>query len=285
MKHFFLTLILLFAFPLIRFSALAKSITWHNTVFSQGGYAIGQVTPGSQVTFLGHELDITSDGHFIIGFGRDMPSSANLRVVSQGKTVTYPITIQARQYKIERIDGLPNNKVNPRSQEDLARIRRDTRQVVAARAKRFKRNDFLKPFTWPANGRISGVYGSQRVLNGDPKRPHYGIDIAAITGTKVVSPNDGIVSLVHEDMFFSGGTLIIDHGYGLSSTFLHLNAIHVEPGQVVKKGELIADIGATGRATGPHLDWRMNWMNQRLDPQLFVGEMKNITASKESTER
>ena len=135
------------------------------------------------------------------------------------------------------------------------------------------RADFLSGFRWPIKGRISGVYGSQRILNGEPRRPHFGIDIAAPTGTKVGAPADGVVTMVHPDMFFSGGTMIVDHGHGLSSAFLHLSRILVEKGDRVVQGQTIAEVGSTGRSTGPHLDWRINLFDRRLDPSLLVGPM------------
>jgi murein DD-endopeptidase MepM/ murein hydrolase activator NlpD len=128
-------------------------------------------------------------------------------------------------------------------------------------------------FIWPSRGIISGVYGSQRILNGQPRRPHFGVDVAAPTGTEVVAPAAGVVRMAHPDMYFSGGTLILDHGYGVTSSFLHLSKIHVKPGEAVEQGQKIADIGATGRVTGPHLDWRMNWHKVRVDPQPLVGPM------------
>jgi murein DD-endopeptidase MepM/ murein hydrolase activator NlpD len=135
------------------------------------------------------------------------------------------------------------------------------------------------PFIWPVTGRISGVYGSQRILNGKPKRPHYGVDIAAPTGTPVKAPADGVVSLVHNDMFYSGGTLIVDHGHGLSTTYMHLHKILVKKGQRVKQGDVIAQVGATGRVTGPHLHWGMNWFDTRLDPSLLVPPMPKPAAT------
>lgn len=129
---------------------------------------------------------------------------------------------------------------------------------------------FAQDFIWPAVGPISGVYGSRRILNGEPRRPHYGVDVAGPVGQPVYAPADGLVTLYVPDMYYSGGTMIIDHGYGISSTFLHLSKEHVEVGQRVKQGDLIAEIGATGRVTGPHLDWRMNWFEKRVDPQLLV---------------
>lgn len=139
--------------------------------------------------------------------------------------------------------------------------------VATARQHRDNRSYYTQGFTWPAKGRISGVYGSQRVLNGEPRRPHFGLDIAAPTGTEVHAPADGLITMTHPDMYYSGGTIILDHGQGLSSTFLHLSKVLVEAGEFVKQGDLIGLIGATGRASGPHLDWRMNWLDRRVDPQ------------------
>jgi len=167
------------------------------------------------------------------------------------------------------VDGLPPKTVTP-DPEALERIRKEAGQVTAARAWRDQRTDYEDGFAWPASGRISGVYGSQRVLNGEPRRPHFGLDIAAPEGSPVYAPADGIVTMTHPDMYFSGGTIILDHGQGLSSSFLHLSRILVESGTPVKKGDLIAEVGATGRASGPHLDWRMNWLNRRVDPQLLL---------------
>ena len=147
--------------------------------------------------------------------------------------------------------------------------------VATARQHRDNQAYYSQGFAWPAKGRISGVYGSQRVLNGEPRRPHFGLDIAAPEGTNVFAPADGLITLTHPDMYFSGGTIILDHGQGLSSTFLHLSKILVEAGTFVKQGDLIARIGATGRASGPHLDWRMNWLDRRVDPQpLMSGVMQ-----------
>ena len=133
--------------------------------------------------------------------------------------------------------------------------------------------DALAGFQWPAIGPISGVYGSQRIYNGTPRSPHYGVDVAVPTGTPVLAPSSGVVTLAEPDLFYSGGTIILDHGFRLSSSFLHLSKVHVAVGQEVKQGELIGEVGATGRATGPHLDWRMSWRNQRIDPQLLAPPM------------
>ena len=240
----------------------------------QGGLLRGRVPPGSTVEYEGDAVRISQDGWFLVGFGRDAPPEAELVVVHpDGRRERQVLEVKRREYDIQRIDGLPPAKVTPRSEEDLARIRAEVRMVKQARGIDDPRADFLSGFRWPIKGRISGVYGSQRILNGEPRRPHFGIDIAAPTGTRVVAPADGVVTLVHPDMFFSGGTMIVDHGHGLSSAFLHLSRILVEKGNRVTQGEPIAEVGSTGRSTGPHLDWRMNLFDRRIDPSLLVGPM------------
>ena len=241
---------------------------------TQGGLLRGRVPPDSTVEYEGDAVRVSRDGWFLVGFGRDAPRDAELVVVHpDGRRERRVLKVERRQYDIQRIDGLPARKVTPRSEEDLARIRAEVRMVKRARAIDDPRTDFLSGFRWPVKGRISGVYGSQRILNGEPRRPHFGIDIAAPTGTKVLAPADGIVTLVHPDMFFSGGTMIVDHGHGLSSAFLHLSRILVEKGEQVVQGQVIAEVGTTGRSTGPHLDWRINLFDRRLDPSLLVGPM------------
>jgi biotin carboxyl carrier protein len=236
----------------------------------QGGYLIAKVQPDVSVEFLSKPVPVDPEGRFIIGFGRDHPEKDALVLLQQGKRYLYPLNIAARQWKIERIDGLPPAKVSPKSPEILQRIGREAQQIRQVRAQVSKLTFFMDTFRKPAEGRISGVYGSQRILNGEPKWPHYGQDIAAAVGSPVYAPASGTVVLAHPDMYYSGATLVIDHGYGLTSTYLHLNEIKVEVGQNVKQGELIGTIGQSGRATGPHLDWRINWLEQRLDPALFV---------------
>ena len=239
----------------------------------QGGLVVGRTEPGSQVRLDGRPIKVSDQGVFLLGFGRDAGEHAALDVTyPDGTLQRHSLNIEPRQYRIQRIDGLPPRKVIP-SEKDLERIRRENSLVHKARARLDERTDFLQGFIWPAHGRISGVYGSQRILNGQPRRPHFGVDIAGPIGKAVVAPAAGIVTLTHNDMFFSGGTLIIDHGLGLSSSFLHLSRILVREGERVERGDRIAEIGATGRASGPHLDWRMNVLNVRIDPQLLVGEM------------
>lgn len=236
----------------------------------QGGLIFGQSQPGSTVTLDGENVLTSADGHFVIGFDRDESGTRELVISSPAQpTETIALAVQARQYDVERVDGLPPRTVTP-DPEAAERIKQEAAMVASARRLRDQRIDYVYGFEWPAAGRISGVYGSQRVLNGEPGRPHYGLDIAAPTGDPVYAPAGGIVTLAYGDMYFSGGTLIVDHGQGLSSTFLHLSEILVKTGSTVSQGDLIARIGATGRASGPHLDWRMNWLNRRVDPQLLV---------------
>jgi murein DD-endopeptidase MepM/ murein hydrolase activator NlpD len=236
----------------------------------QGGLIFGKTSPGALVHLDETEVMVSPDGKFVIGFGRDETGERKLLVLEPtGEKEVLALPIALREYDIERVDGLPPKTVTP-DPEALERIREEGAMVSNARARRDQRADYKEGFAWPASGRISGVYGSQRVLNGEPRRPHYGLDIAAPTGSPVYAPADGIITMSHSDMYFSGGTLILDHGQGLSSSFLHLSKILVETGTTVKKGDLIAEIGSTGRASGPHLDWRMNWLNRRVDPELLV---------------
>lgn len=241
----------------------------------QGALVIGKTEPGARVRQDGQEVPVSAHGDFVIGFEREASPVSTLEVeLPDGRKLVKELHIAKRKYNIQRIDGLPPSKVTPKKEADLKRIREDIAQARKARALVDDRTDYLTGFQWPAEGRISGVYGSQRVLNGKPRRPHFGVDIAGPVGKPVRAPADGIVTLAHPDMFYSGGTLIMDHGQGLSSTFLHLSRIRVKEGERVKKGQIVAEMGATGRVTGPHLDWRMNLRGKRVDPQTVVPPMK-----------
>lgn len=236
----------------------------------QGGIMFGAAEPGSRVSMDGKDIMVSPDGHFVIGFGRDETGVRSLEINSPGAGKDkVSLAVAPRDYEIERVDGLPPRTVTP-DPEAAERIRKEIALVTSARKLRDDRTDYVQGFAWPAKGRISGVYGSQRVLNGEPRRPHYGLDIAAPTGSPVMAPADGIITLAHPDMYYSGGTIILDHGQGLSSSFLHLSKVLVEVGDVVKQGDVIAEIGATGRASGPHLDWRMNWLDKRVNPHVLV---------------
>lgn len=235
-----------------------------------GALLIGRTGADVSVQLDGRPLEVDSDGYFLFGFDRDASGEAELLLQRGQQRQQHTVVLQPRQWQMQRIKGVPARTVTP-PPEALTRIRNEAALVRAARQQRSALTAFRQQFVWPASGRISGVYGSQRVYNGEPGRPHFGVDIAAPTGSPVIAPAAGIVSLVHADMFYSGGTLIIDHGLGLSSTFIHLHQVLVEQGQQVEQGEVIAEIGASGRATGPHLDWRLNWYQMRLDPQWFIG--------------
>ena len=264
-------LALLLVIALTVFSARAGVVLEGNMV--QGGIVIGQVDPLSSIEMKGRPIRVSPDGWFILGFGRDEEASVALKIVSaSGEVEEQVLPVKARAYQIQRIDGLAPGKVTP-SAEDLARIRRENALISSARQRDEPRTDFLQNFEWPVTGRISGVFGSQRILNGKPRRPHYGIDIAAPAGEPVKAPAAGIVTLVHPDMFYTGGTVNLDHGHGLTSIFTHLSRVLVMEGQEVEQGEVLGEVGATGRATGPHLHWGMNWFKARIDPELLVGDM------------
>ncbi|HKL53563.1 MAG TPA: M23 family metallopeptidase [Wenzhouxiangellaceae bacterium] len=236
----------------------------------QGGLIIGQAPAGSEIELDGEPLQHAADGYFLIGFGRDETAPRRLVVRGQdGSAEIRELKPEPRQFDIQRIDGLPPSQVTP-DPESLERIRREAGLVRKARKRLDARTDFAEGFVWPVHGPVTGVYGSQRILNGEPRSPHWGVDLAAPTGTPVIAPAAGVVTLAHPDMYFSGGTLMLDHGLGLSSAFLHLDEILVEPGQRVEQGDLIARVGATGRVTGAHLDWRMNLGETRVDPELLM---------------
>ncbi len=237
---------------------------------NQGGMVTGKVPPGSQV-FLGSEaLKVTPDGRFVFGFHRDAPATAEISVIVPGREpYRKALNVNQREYKIQRVDGLPPKKVTP-PPEFYERLRRERALVGQARSQNTDFQFWAEPFIRPAKGRISGVYGSQRILNGTPKQPHYGLDIAAPKGTSVLAPASGVVVLAEPDFYYEGGIIIIDHGFRVMSTLFHLSSVDVRLGQTVGQGERIGAVGATGRATGPHVDWRINWGPVRLDPGLLA---------------
>lgn len=240
---------------------------------AQGSVVFGRTDPGASVYFADREVRVSPQGVFVIGFGRDAGATARLVVEGPGgERIERRLEIEPRDYDIQRIDGVPPETVSP-PEEAMERIREEVELVREARTRDDPRTDFLDDFIWPVTGRITGVYGSQRVYNGEPRRPHYGIDIAASAGTPVRAPAGGIVTVAHEDMYFSGGTLLLDHGHGLSSAFLHLRSLAVDVGDRVERGDTIGTVGSGGRSTGAHLDWRINWFQRRLDPRQLVEAM------------
>ena len=238
-----------------------------------GALIIGRTEPTATVRFAERTLRIADDGSFVFGIGRDVSGSTRIDVAYRdGTRESIEIPVKPREFAIEQVNGLPESTVNP-DQQLAQRIAREQVLVAEARVRDDARQDYRFGFIWPNKGRISGVYGSQRILNGTPKNPHYGVDIAVGTGTPIHAPAGGIISFVGEDLVLTGGTVLIDHGHGLSSVFVHMSRIDVKPEQRIEQGQVIGAVGATGRATGPHLHWGMNWFDTRLDPQLVVGPM------------
>lgn len=240
-----------------------------NGKFTQGALVRGQAPVGAKVTLNGETVQTNKDGKFVVGFEREAPLQQTLVVkLDNGQEWQRDITLEKREYNIQRIDGLEQKMVTPPA-EVTARIKQDNINVANARSGNTDLDALFTRFEWPAKGAITGVYGSQRILNGVPKWPHYGLDIANETGTPVYAPVDGVVTMA-DDLYYSGNTLILDHGMRVFSTFLHMDTITVEVGDTVKQGEQIGTIGSTGRSTGPHLDWRINLGNIRLDPHTIM---------------
>ncbi|MGH8461439.1 MAG: M23 family metallopeptidase [Stenotrophobium sp.] len=242
--------------------------------WQQGSLLRARTDPAAQVWFNGRKLRLDAQGEFVFGLDRDEPPEAQLKIQLPGadapKVLRYAVA--RRDYHIQRINGLPPKMVTP-PPELTARIEEDQREARVARDHDSDLDGFAQSFIWPCEGRISGVFGSQRILNGEPKQPHYGVDVAVPVGTLVRAPADGVVTLAAPDMYYTGGTLMIDHGHGVASAFLHLSKLRVQVGDVVKQGQVIAESGMSGRATGPHLDWRVNWFQSRVDAQLLVPAM------------
>ena len=240
----------------------------------QGGMLVFQTKAGTKIILDGLELPVSADGLFVLGFHRDDVNPQELRAMdASGKTAKLTLTPEMRDWEIQRIDNLPTNMVTP-PEAVITRIKKDIKNVKAARAVISDFDDVLKNgFVWPVWGRISGIYGAQRILNGKPRQPHYGIDIAAPSGVAVRAAGAGRVTMAM-DLYFTGGTVIIDHGFGLNSTYSHLKDMYVRPGDRVTRGGVIGSVGSTGRSTGPHLDWRINWRHKRLDPLLIAGPLR-----------
>ena len=242
---------------------------------AQGGLLFGRATAGAQVRYGERAVRVDGDGRFVVGVGREQTGDVSLQLSwpdGQRRTVVVPIV--DREFPQEIVNGVPEETVNPRP-EIAARIEREQAAVNAARARDDARGDFAAKFIWPVQGRISGRFGSQRVYNGTPKSPHSGMDIAATQGTAVQAPASGIVSFADANLYLTGGTVLLDHGHGVSSNFLHLSRIDVKVGERVEQGQVIGAVGATGRATGPHLHWGMNWFEVRVDPQLLMDAAEN----------
>tara|TARA_B100001057_G_C22750120_1_gene911426 strand:+ start:253 stop:1059 length:807 start_codon:yes stop_codon:yes gene_type:complete len=234
--------------------------------FKQGSFILGKTIPGSKVSIDDKKVKVSTDGYFVFGLGRDRKNNIIIKSSYQGETKIIEKKVFKRKYKIQKIDGLPEKKVTP-PKEVYDRIKKENKLIGNARSIDSNLTFFKKKFITPLdNAIVTGVYGSQRVLNGKPKWPHYGIDFAAKEGTKIKAMLDGKTTMVEPDLFYTGGTLIFDHGHGISTLYMHMKDIYVKKGQKVKQGEIIGTVGSTGRSTGPHLDVRLNWFNVRLDP-------------------
>ncbi|MAH83190.1 MAG: hypothetical protein CBB68_02355 [Rhodospirillaceae bacterium TMED8] len=239
----------------------------------QGGLMIGTVPKSAKVLVDGKRVRVSSAGRFLLGFGRDHQRPINVQVhLLNGHSYLCTLSVTPQVYEIQRIDGLPQRQVTP-DQKAIRRIRAENAIISEVRRKDTGRTDFLRGFQWPLKGRISGIFGSQRILNGKPRRPHNGVDIAAPIGTPILAPAAGKVVLVHSDMFFTGKSIMLDHGHGLTSIYVHMSAISVIDGEEVDVGEEIGKVGKTGRATGPHLHWGVSLFHTHLDPILLTGPM------------
>ena len=247
--------------------------------FVQGGAIGGRTVPGTEVSLDGMALRVAPDGLFVFGFDRDAPASASLvATFPDGTREQRTFSVSPRDYDIQRIDGLPPEQVTPQTPEQIAKIKRDAETKAAARADIKAGTWFADTFEWPMTGIITGTFGSQRILNGEPRRPHYGVDIAGPVGVEVRAPAGGIVTLAEPDMYFEGGLIFLDHGLGFVSAFMHLSRLDVAVGDRVAPGDVIGAVGATGRVTGPHLDWRIAWEGRQIDPLLLVGPMPETPA-------
>lgn len=235
-----------------------------------GGLVRGAVEPGAAVAFEGRAIRVSPNGDFVIGFGRDA-KAALLRVrFADGETVERSLAVAPRTYQVQRIDGLPQRQVTP-TEEDLVAIRAERALIDVARTADTAAPFWRSRFVWPAAGPISGVYGSQRILNGEPRRPHLGVDIAAPAGTPVVAAAEGTVVLAREGLYFNGGMVVLDHGHGVTTSYSHLSVVRVRESERVRQGAAIGAIGATGRVTGAHLHWGISLFDTALDPALVAG--------------
>ena len=238
--------------------------------FEQGSFILGKTEPGSKVFIDKRKIRVSDQGFFAFGLDRDRKNDVTIRIHKDSKLKTIYKKVLKREYKIQRIDGLPPKQVTP-PPEVYERIKKDNKLIGQARSLDTSYVFFKDKFIYPIEKYIiTGVYGSQRILNGKPRRPHYGIDFHAPEGTPVKAMMDGEVTLAENDMYFTGGTLIFDHGHGISTLFMHMKDINVKVGQKVKRGEIVGTLGQSGRATGPHLDIRLNWFDVKLDPATIL---------------
>jgi murein DD-endopeptidase MepM/ murein hydrolase activator NlpD len=237
--------------------------------FLQGHYIIGITDPSAKIIIDKKNVKVSNDGYFVFGIDRDRKFDLIITKITNGKKEKIVKKILKRKYNIQRINGLEESKVTP-PESVYKRIREENNKIGEARAINSDLSFFKNQFIMPVKGIISGVYGSQRILNGKPRWPHYGIDIAAKKGTLIKSSGSGVVTMAEEDLYYTGGTIIMDHGHGISTIYSHLETVMVSIGDKINKGDIIGTVGSTGRSTGPHLDFRLNWFQTRLDPMSIL---------------
>ena len=237
--------------------------------FIQGHFIIGKTEPKSKIIIGKKEVKVSKDGYFVFGIDRDRKFDVLVTKIKEGKKEKIIKKVFKRKYKIQRIDDLPENKVTP-PEEVYKRIKDENYRIGEARAINSNLIFFKNKFIMPVNGIVTGVYGSQRILNGKPRWPHYGIDIAAKQGTKIKASGSGIITMAEDDLYYTGGTIIMDHGHGISTIYSHLEKVMVRVGDKINQGDIIGTVGSTGRSTGPHLDFRINWFQTRLDPMTVL---------------
>ena len=260
--------ILLFLFSIFFFS-ITQAAEFRGQ-FQQGSFILGKTKPGSNVLIDEKKIRVTKDGYFAFGLGRDRKNNVIVKIINNGKLEIFEKKVFKKEYKIQKIDGLPKKQVTP-PKEVYERIKKDNILIGKAReidsSLDFFKNKFIKRLD---KAIITGVYGSQRILNGKPRRPHYGLDYAADEGTPVKAMMDGVVTLAEKDLYFTGGTIVFDHGHGISSLYMHMKDVDVKNGQIIKQGDIVGTVGKTGRSTGPHLDIRLNWFNIKLNPATIL---------------
>jgi len=240
-----------------------------NGRFLQGHYILGKTDPSSQIIIDKKKVRVSKDGYFVFGIDRDRKFDLTITKITSGKSEKIIKKVLKRKYNIQRIDGLEESKVTP-PESVYKRIKEENNRIGKARAINSDLPFFKNQFIMPVEGIISGVYGSQRILNGKPKWPHYGIDIAAKKGTMIKSSATGVVTMAEDDLYYTGGTIIMDHGHGISTIYSHLENVMVSVGDKINQGDIIGTVGSTGRSTGPHLDFRVNWFQTRLDPMSLL---------------
>ncbi len=237
--------------------------------FLQGHFIVGLTDPSAKIIIGKKEVKVSKEGYFVFGIDRDRKFDLTITKIIDGKKDKITKKVLKRKYNIQRIDGLEESKVTP-PESVYKRIKEENNKIGKARAINSDLPFFKNQFIMPVEGIISGVYGSQRILNGKPKWPHYGIDIAAKQGTMIKSSGSGIVTMAEDDLYYTGGTIIMDHGHGISTIYSHLENVMVSVGDKINQGDIIGTVGSTGRSTGPHLDFRVNWFQTRLDPMSVI---------------